>query len=110
MVAIEAISREIRPIHKGTSLEEVLRSMDSNRVDQLPVVEEGRFLGLIYHADVLAHQGIKETVADLENDLIKVYVNKDQHLYELVKVADEFDLTLIPVLEESEEEKENEWV
>ncbi len=110
MVAIEAISKDIPPIEKKTSLEEVLRMMDTYRVDQLPVMEGGRFLGLIYHADILAHKDESRTVEDLENDLIKVFVNKNQHLYELVKVSDEFDLDLIPVLEENDEEGESEWV
>lgn len=110
MVAIEAISKEIHPIDRETGLDEALRKMDSYRVDQLPVMEGGHYLGLIYHADILAHFEQKEKVGDLEDDLIKVFVNKNQHLYELVKVADEFDLNLIPVLEENEEEEESEWV
>jgi hypothetical protein len=101
MVAIEAISKEIHPLGLESSLDEALRTMD-----------QGRFLGLIYHGDILAHKedDDKQKVADLENDLIKVYVNKSQHLYELVKVADEFDLNLIPVVEENEEDGESEWV
>ncbi len=110
MLAIEAISKEIPPIHKDTGLDEALRAMDSYRVDQLPVMEDGRYLGLVYHADILAQKDEQEKVGDLEADLIKVFVNKNQHLYELVKVADEFDLSLIPVLEENEGEGESEWV
>lgn len=110
MVAIEAISKEIPPISKETGLDEALRTMDSYRVDQLPVMDDGRYLGLVYHADILAHHNDQQKIADLESDLIKVYVDKNQHLYELVKVADEFDLTLIPVLEDNEEDGESEWV
>lgn len=109
MVALEVISKEVRPISKETSLEEALRIMDAYKVQQLPVMEEGRFLGLLYHADVLARQKEGTTVEGIEGDLIRVYVSKDQHLYEVVKVADEFELTLVPVIDESEEEGDQ-WV
>ncbi len=110
MLAIEAISEEIHPIGPETEVDEVLRLMDSYRVNQLPVIKEGKYLGLLYHADILARKDEVRTVADLEADLIEVYVMKYQHLYEVVRVADEFELSLIPVLEEIEEDEGSTWV
>lgn len=110
MLAVEAISEEIHPIGPDTDLDEASRLMDSYRVNQLPVAKDGRYLGLLYHADVLAKKEEAGTVADLEADLIRAYVTKYQHLYEVVKVADEFELSLVPVLEENEDEMEDAWV
>lgn len=109
MVALEAISKEVAPIARETELDEALRIMDAYKVSQLPVMGKERFLGLLYHADVLARRKEAKTVGDIEEDLIRVYVSKDQHLYEVVKIADEFELSLIPVVDEDQEEGDQ-WV
>ena len=77
----------------------VLNVMDELRVNDLPVVENGLFLGLANESDFLnaeVYQG--EIQADL--DLLNVSVSPDSHVLDVLKVISENDVTVVPVVDE----------
>ena len=77
----------------------VLNLMDELRVNDLPVVENGFFLGLANESDFLnaeVYQG--EIQAEL--DLLNVSVLPDSHVLDVLKVVSENDVTVIPVVDE----------
>ena len=77
----------------------VLNLMDELRVNDLPVVENGLFLGLANESDFLnaeVYQG--EIQADL--DLLNVSVSPDSHVLDVLKVISENDVTVVPVVDE----------
>ena len=77
----------------------VLNLMDELRVNDLPVVENGLFLGLANESDFLnaeVYQG--EIQAEL--DLLNVSVLPDSHVLDVLKVVSENDVTVIPVVDE----------
>ena len=77
----------------------VLNLMDELRVNDLPVVENGLFLGLANESDFLnaeVYQG--EIQAEL--DLLNVFVLPDSHVLDVLKVVSENDVTVIPVVDE----------
>lgn len=78
---------------------QVLNLMDELRVNDLPVVENGLFLGLANESDFLnaeVYQG--EIQADL--DLLNVSVSPDSHVLDVLKVISENDVTVVPVVDE----------
>ena len=78
---------------------QVLNLMDEMRVTDLPVVENGMFVGLANESDFLnaeVYQG--EVQAEL--DLLKVSVLPDSHVLDVLKVVSENDITVIPVVDE----------
>ena len=77
----------------------VLNLMDELRVNDLPVVENGLFLGLANESDFLnaeVYQG--EIQAEL--DLLNVSVSPDSHVLDVLKVISENDITVVPVVDE----------
>ena len=77
----------------------VLNLMDEMRVNDLPVVENGLFLGLANESDFLnaeVYQG--EIQAELE--LLNVSVLPDSHVLDVLKIVSENDITVIPVVDE----------
>ena len=77
----------------------VLNLMDELRVNDLPVVENGFFIGLANESDFLnaeVYQG--EIQAEL--DLLNVSVLPDSHVLDVLKVVSENDVTVIPVVDE----------
>jgi CBS domain-containing protein len=76
-----------------------LNLMDELRVNDLPVVENGLFLGLANESDFLnaeVYQG--EIQAEL--DLLNVSVSPDSHVLDVLKVISENDVTVVPVVDE----------
>jgi CBS domain-containing protein len=73
--------------------------MDELRVNDLPVVENGLFIGLANESDFLnaeVYQG--EVQAEL--DLLNVSVLPDSHVLDVLKVVSENNVTVIPVVDE----------
>lgn len=97
--ALNLISKSLPALNRGESALQVLNLMDEMRVTDLPVVENGMFVGLANESDFLnaeVYQG--EVQAEL--DLLKVSVLPESHVLDVLKVASENDITVIPVVDE----------
>jgi CBS domain-containing protein len=97
--ALNLISKSLPVLSRGDSAMHVLNLMDELRVNDLPVVENGLFIGLANESDFLnaeVYQG--EVQAEL--DLLNVSVLPDSHVLDVLKVVSENDLTVIPVVDE----------
>ena len=97
--ALNLISKSLPSLNRGESAMQVLNLMDELRVNDLPVVENGLFLGLANESDFLnaeVYQG--EIQADL--DLLNVSVSPDSHVLDVLKVISENDVTVVPVVDE----------
>ena len=71
-------------------------------VGYLPVVNKGKFIGLISEEDVMDLDDPSEPLRNYDLKLPKPYVNEHVHMYEVVKLASEVKLTLIPVVDKEE--------
>jgi len=97
--ALNLISKSLPSINRGESAMHVLNLMDELQVNDLPVVENGLFLGLANESDFLnaeVYQG--EIQAEL--DLLNVSVSPDSHVLDVLKVISENDVTVVPVVDE----------
>ena len=97
--ALNLISKSLPSLNRGESAMHVLNLMDELRVNDLPVVENGLFLGLANESDFLnaeVYQG--EIQAEL--DLLNVSVSPDSHVLDVLKVISENDITVVPVVDE----------
>lgn len=97
--ALSLISKSLPALNRGESAMHVLNLMDELRVNDLPVVENGMFVGLANESDFLnaeVYQG--EVQAEL--DLLKVSVFPETHVLDVLKVVSENDITVIPVVDE----------
>jgi len=99
MVAAELISDAIPPIHTSDSIQKVIDRMVEFRVRHLPIVNEEQFLGLLAESDILAETDTQTAVGALGLSLVNPYVLEDQHIYDVIRLFYEQQLTVVPVLD-----------
>jgi len=99
MVAAELISNVIPPIHTSDSVQKVLDRMVEFRVRHLPIVNEEQFLGLLAESDIIAETDTQTAVGALALSLVNPYVLEDQHIYDVIRLFYEQQLTIVPVLD-----------
>ena len=98
MNAQELISPKISPIAPGESSKSALKLMYKYSVDHLPVVEDGKYIGLISCNELLDANDDEKAVGSYDFTTEDAYVEPGLHIFEVVKLAIELDLTLIPVV------------
>lgn len=94
------MNSSIPTLSAGEDPVEALNLMDEYRVAHLPVVENGKFLGM---ASETAMMAATEVVSDSSlnyGNLIDGSVEPHEHILEVLKSAGELHLTVIPVVDD----------
>ena len=102
MVAENLISSAVLPLQTSETGQEALAIMEHFNVRHLPIVNNRSLLGLISEDDILIHN-TDEPIGSFELSLTKAYVKKADHLYEVMRLLAEHQLTVIPVINEDGE-------
>jgi len=100
MLAIDLITDTIPPLKISDSGSKALIWMDEFKVRQLPIVKNLEYLGLISEADILDLNQPDEPLENHNLSLIRPFVTKYQHIFDVIKVVSTLDLSLLPVLDE----------
>lgn len=98
MHAGSIINEELIALNPGDTLEKALRAMDELKVEHLPVVAEGKYLGLVAEEHLLDQEG--EAVFLTNVQLMPVMVAPGQHFLEVVDVLCEADVSVVPIVED----------
>lgn len=98
MLARDLVSDKI-PLVKGTDpVSQVLDWMAEFKVNQLPVTNQGEYLGLISESAIIDNSVTGQLVGSRLSELLVVSINENQHIYEVIDLMAHYDLTLLPVL------------
>lgn len=100
MLTQQLITENIPPIKLQDTGARVLRWMDEFKVNHLPIVEGGEYIGLISDADVLDLPSPEEAIGKQEIEPEKLFVKENQHIFDAIKLMSEANLSVIPVLDE----------
>lgn len=96
------ILNDFKALSLNERVGDLLPLMEELKCNHLPIVHEGKYLGLISEDDLLDI----ENEDDLLNNHIKVikpyYINPEQHIYDAMKVIGSGDLTVLPVVNDEE--------
>ncbi len=103
MLAEELIVDNIPPLKPSDTGETALNWMDDFKVKNLCVVENQQYLGTISENDILSITDIGESLSKHKEMFNPVYVKQSQHIFEVVKVVNDHQLSIIPVLNEHEQ-------
>ena len=103
MLAEELIVDNIPPLKPSDTGETALNWMDDFKVKNLCVVENQQYLGTISENDILSITDIGESLSKHKEMFNPVYVKQSQHIFEVVKVVNDHQLSIIPVLDEHEQ-------
>jgi acetoin utilization protein AcuB len=98
MLAVELISDAVPPVHTSDSIQKVIDRMAEFRVRHLPIVNEEQFLGLLSEDDLIEETDYSASVGSLALSLVNPYVVEDQHIYDVIRLFAERQLTVVPVL------------
>jgi acetoin utilization protein AcuB len=99
MFAVELIADAIPPAHTSDSIQKVLDRMVEFRVRHLPIVNEEQFLGLLAESDILPETDVQTPIGALALSLVNPYVREDQHIYDVIRLFHEQQLSVVPVLD-----------
>ena len=98
MVAKKYIDKSIPQLKSSDSLENVLNLMEEYNFEQLPVIENRNYHGII-SKDILEllPSTQDKTIADIELLHQTLEIKENFHLYELARIAAETNLEMLPV-------------
>ncbi len=101
MIASLLIKEDILPLTLNDNIEEALSRMNDYKVSHFPVSDNGRFIGIIAEKDILS---LDNKYAELQKECLhfeNYYVNSQQYIFDIIKMASNQKLTIIPVVDDS---------
>src|SRR5580698_9962748 len=78
-----------------------LSLMDDNNLSQLPLVDDNRLLGLVREEDLL-NPSPEDELGHLKLLLIRPFIHDYEHIFEVLKVASELKMRVVPVIDKNE--------
>ncbi|MBL4577758.1 MAG: CBS domain-containing protein [Flavobacteriales bacterium] len=100
MLAIDLITDSIPPLKISDSGSKALVWMDEFKVRQLPIVKNLEYIGLISEAEILDLNQPDEPLEQHKLTLVRPFVTKHKHIFDVIKMVSSLNLSLIPVLDE----------
>lgn len=101
MIAQQLISQSVPPLKTSDDGQKALNWMSDFQVRHLPIVEQGKFVGLISENDLLDHNNLEVLIKDHPLSLKSPQVHANEHIYEVIKTAVNQQLSVIPVVDET---------
>lgn len=98
MLAIELVADIIPPVSTTDTIQKVVDRMAEFRIRHLPIVNDEQFLGLIAEDDLIEQTDYQAPVSILALSLSNPYVREEQHVYDVIRIFYEQQLTVVPVL------------
>lgn len=98
MYASELISYSVPPLKLTDSGVKAQMWMNDFHVRHLPVVKDGKLLGVLSEDEVLNFVDPESTIEESNPVLLHKFVSAQKHLYDIMKLVVNFNLTVIPVL------------
>ncbi len=100
MIASELINHMIPPLKPNDDGHKATVWMEELRMNQLPVIEKGRFLGFITEDSILEENDNKLPVSSYYLEGEQCFVYENQHFYDVIKSAAEHETQMVAVLNE----------
>lgn len=102
MTAEEIISNEIPPLKTSDSGLKAIGWMEEFKITHLPIVNHTDFLGLVSEEDIYNLNAPEEALGNHTLSLVRPFVRARQHIYEVIKMVAELNLSVVPVLDDQD--------
>jgi acetoin utilization protein AcuB len=99
MFAAELISNAMPPVRTTDTIQKVIDRMAEFKVRHLPLVNEDQFLVFISENDLIEPADYTQPVSSLSLSLVNPYVLENQHIYDVIRLFYERQITVVPVLD-----------
>lgn len=98
MIASELISYDIPPLKLADTGSKALDWMEEFKTTELPIVKDGKYIGLISESNLLDNNDIEGAIEGFGFNFQKPFVHENQHLFEVITMMVENDIDLLPVV------------
>lgn len=98
MLAKKLISQILPVLKTSDNGQYALKVMEDFKVSHLPIVNNEDFLGLLSEEDIYSLNALEEPIGNYKLSLIRPFVDQYQHIYDVIDLACNEKLTVIPVL------------
>jgi len=102
MLAKELITDEVPPLRVTDTAQKALNWMDEFKVSHLPVVKGVEYCGLISDDEIVDFNDPEATIDKILNKASLPCVQEDQFIFDVIKLASELNLTVLPVLDKNQ--------
>lgn len=102
MLVGDLITDEIPPLKITDTVELALDWMEQFKVSHLVVVNNRELIGVVSEADLMDYEHPDEQINVSKLHLMRPVIHHYQHTYDLIKLMNSLNLTLIPVIDEKE--------
>lgn len=102
MVARELINHMIPPLKKSDLATKATAWMEELRINQLPVIENSTYCGLISEELILEDNDNSKKVSEYNLQGKSCVVNENQHFFDVLKIVSDHGVQLVAVLDENE--------
>ena len=100
MQASDLISQSLISLHPEDDGLRAISLMEELRVNHLPVVRNGFYLGILSEKEILNWDNEEEFIEEHLEEITAPSVIGTQHLFDIIEELEKFSLTVIPVLDE----------
>lgn len=97
------LSKAIPFLHLDDKISDAIRLMSNYNVIHLPVVSQDVYLGIYSEEFLLQVEKEGSTIAELKVEPQMIAVSEGEHFLKALKIAVEFNLSLVPVIKENKE-------
>lgn len=98
MIASQLITYEIPPLKLSDKGSRALDWMEEFKVTDLPVVDNGEYLGMIEETQLLDRNNIDDLISSYNLMFKKPFVHENQHVFEIISLIVQNEVDLLPVL------------
>lgn len=99
MIAEELINQMIPALKLTDKAEKAIIWMEELKTNQLPVIDNRIFKGLISEDIILESNDLDRKISDFKLISEQCYVNDDQHLFDIIRLAQECDSELVAIID-----------
>lgn len=103
MLTVELINNNIPRLKLQDSVSKALQLINDYRVTHLPVVQDDKYLGIISEEDLLDVEEEKMPIELLQENFVNASVSENEHFLTAVNCSNQFDTTIVPVINEEKE-------
>lgn len=99
MIAKELINYMIPPLKPTDDVDKAVMWMEELRVSELPVVDDGKFLGILNEDLIFDNNSDEVVVQNLVLTGNKSFLNEQSHYYEILKMSYDESVSLVAILD-----------
>lgn len=101
MIAEELINQMIPPLKTTDTAQKAIKWMEELRINQLPVIEDLNYKGLISESTLLEGGDLNKPISDFRLDFPEIYSLPTTHFYDVIKQAMLYKLQILAVVDEN---------